>query len=171
MHPAPPGPAPQAMLPPPSVLRVSPSNQTTKRTPVSASRSATRGLLSRALRPSGRVGAVEGSNQGNSASTNLWLSSTRNELLPCARPSATQSVKPSSVPVPSTCGFASSTTPSSLPMDVANSRLSTTCARMQPARPNATNTTTGTTSVTLLEGEECGRSVQLMEPPIRTYTD
>src|SRR5262245_61250552 len=150
MQPAPPGPAPHAMLPPPSVLRVSPSHQTTERTPVSASFAATTGLLNNAVRPSGRVGAVEGSNQGNNASTNFLLSSTRNELLPCERSPATQSVNFSSVPVPSTWGFASSTTASSLAMEVANSRLSTTCARMQPDMLNTRNTAAGTASRWLL---------------------
>jgi hypothetical protein len=42
---------------------------------------------------------------------------------------------------------------------------------MHPARLRAAKTASGTTSGKPSEEERCGRSVQLIEPPIRTHTD
>src|SRR4249920_679583 len=81
---------------------------------------------------SGLPGAVLGSNQGNILSTNWLLSWTAMPSWPPFRPLPTQSMKSSSAPAPSICGFARITTCSPLAMGVASSRDSSMRACMQP---------------------------------------
>ena len=93
MHPAPPIPAAQVMLPPLATRSVEPSSQTTNRTPVSSTLRATAGRSSSSDMSAMLSGAVDGSNQGYSLSSNsveLW---TRISRLPLARESEMQSTK------------------------------------------------------------------------------
>ncbi len=87
---------------------------------------------------------MPGSNHGNILSTNSSLLRTAILDLPPRSSSLTQSMNPSSAPVPSTCGFARMTTASPLLMCVGISRDSSTRDCMQPPRLAPSTSTTGT---------------------------